>query len=146
MPRFGACDGALAYRLAAPGADHYFLVNDGPATAVRLRVQGLARPRFEDAVSGEVLASGRPIALEAHGGRWRPGGPGGGDVHGGPQVRYGALGGRAEHGEAHADVQAVRGVLGAPRGPPGALPGVQDAAVGPGPGQSAGGRPQGVMG
>lgn len=65
-----ACDGALVYRLAAPGADHYFLINDGPATTVRLRVQGLARPRFEDAVDGETLAPGRPIALEAHGGRW----------------------------------------------------------------------------
>lgn len=65
-----ACEGALAYRLASPEADHFFLVNDGPARTVRLTLQGKARPRFEDAVTGEALPPGRPIALEAHSGRW----------------------------------------------------------------------------
>jgi beta-galactosidase len=64
------CDGALVYRLASPQADHYFVINDGPATTVRLRVDGVAHPRFEDAVSGERLAAGRPITLGAYGGRW----------------------------------------------------------------------------
>lgn len=65
-----ACDGALAYRLASPTADHYFIVNDGPAKNVRLTLLGVPRPRFTDAITGAALPPGRPIALEAHSGRW----------------------------------------------------------------------------
>lgn len=65
-----ACEGALVYRLASPAADHYFLINDGPATSVLLTLSGVPRPTFTDAVTGVRLPAGRPIAIEAHSGRW----------------------------------------------------------------------------
>jgi len=65
-----ACDGAIAYRLAAPAADHYFLINDGPARDVGLDVGEHRYRRAADAVTGEELAPGKPIALAAHDGRW----------------------------------------------------------------------------
>jgi len=65
-----ACYGAIAYRLAAPAADHYFLINDGPATSAMLDTRDLAYRRATDAVSGEELALAQPIALPSHSGRW----------------------------------------------------------------------------
>jgi beta-galactosidase len=66
-----ACDGGvLAYRLAAPAADHYFLINDGPATAARLTLRETAAPRFNDAVTGEALPPGRPVPVDGWSGRW----------------------------------------------------------------------------
>lgn len=64
-----ACVGAICYRLAAPAADHYFLINDGPATTANLATKKKYR-RAGDAVSGEELPIGKPIALEAYSGRW----------------------------------------------------------------------------
>jgi beta-galactosidase len=63
-----ACQGAIVYRIAAPTADHYFLINDGPATAVTLDTKAFRYRSVRDAVSGEKVA-GR-IALPPHGGRW----------------------------------------------------------------------------
>jgi beta-galactosidase len=65
-----ACRGALAYRLAAPEADHFFLINDGPATQATLSTGSLRYARFTDAVTGETLVRARPIAVEANSGRW----------------------------------------------------------------------------
>ncbi|HUT01566.1 MAG TPA: hypothetical protein VM031_03865, partial [Phycisphaerae bacterium] len=65
-----ACEGAIVYRLAAPAADHYFLINDGPAVSARLDTKHLACAALADAVTGEPLALGTPIALPAHSGRW----------------------------------------------------------------------------
>jgi beta-galactosidase len=65
-----ACRGAIAYRLAAPAADHYFLINDGPAAEATLQTRAYRYARAADAVSGETLALGRPIALAAYSGRW----------------------------------------------------------------------------
>ncbi|MFP4058377.1 MAG: beta-galactosidase trimerization domain-containing protein [Candidatus Brocadiia bacterium] len=65
-----ACQGAIAYRLAAPAADHYFLINDGPATAAGLDTRDMAYRSAADAVSGEALDLERPVPLPAHGGRW----------------------------------------------------------------------------
>ena len=65
-----ACDGALAYRLAAPAADHYFLINDGPPTAVFLDTREQAYAACTDAVTGEGLPLGEAIALPAYSGRW----------------------------------------------------------------------------
>lgn len=62
--------GALAYRLAAPRADHYFLINDGPAKQVRLSTPGYQYRLAEDVLSGEKLPLGAPISLEAYSGRW----------------------------------------------------------------------------
>ncbi len=64
------CDGALAYRLAAPGADHYFLINDGPAKKVRLDHGPARYRRIEDAVTGRRIAPGALIALPGQGAKW----------------------------------------------------------------------------
>ncbi len=63
------CDGALVYRLAAPAADHYFFVNDGPAREVRLETD-FDYASASDPVSGDPFALDAPIALESHGARW----------------------------------------------------------------------------
>jgi len=64
------CDGAIAYRLAAPAADHYFLINDGPATSVTLDTRDQSYHAATDAVTQEALEIGAPIELPAHSGRW----------------------------------------------------------------------------
>jgi len=63
------CHGAIAYRLAAPTADHYILINDGPVTTARLETAWNYRAAT-DAVTGEAIDLAAPIALEAHSGRW----------------------------------------------------------------------------
>ena len=65
-----ACADAIVYRLAAPAADHYFLVNDGPARAATLRLDGFRYRRLSDAISGEEFALGAPVPLAAHDARW----------------------------------------------------------------------------
>ena len=64
-----ACD-AIAYRLTAPAADHYFLINDGPARAARLDTKAQRYARMPDAVTGESLDAAAPIPLEPYSGRW----------------------------------------------------------------------------
>lgn len=64
------CRGALVYRLAAPEADHYFLINDGPAKTVRLDSKAYRYRSVTDAVTEEKLKLGGPIKLEAYSGRW----------------------------------------------------------------------------
>jgi beta-galactosidase len=63
------CRGAIAYRLAAPAADHYFLMNDGHAAAAVLETER-EYAAWEDAETGERLVAGAPVALEACGARW----------------------------------------------------------------------------
>ncbi len=63
------CD-TIAYRIASPKADHYFLINDGPATKASLSFKGLKYTTFTDPVTGEKLKSTKQIALAAHSGRW----------------------------------------------------------------------------
>jgi beta-galactosidase len=65
-----ACEGAIVYRLAAPNADHYFLLNDGPATTVRLDTKALRYRNAIDAVTGETLTLGGEIKLATHDARW----------------------------------------------------------------------------
>jgi beta-galactosidase len=65
-----ACRGALAYRLAAPAADHYFLINDSNARAVKLDTGAYHYKSVTDAVTGEKLKLRASIKLEAHSGRW----------------------------------------------------------------------------
>jgi beta-galactosidase len=64
------CEGAYVYRLAAPLADHYFLINDGDAREVRLDTGDYQYASAGDPVSGESLELGAPIALEGFSGRW----------------------------------------------------------------------------
>lgn len=62
------CDGAVVYRLAAPGAVHYFLINDAPGKRVKLEVGEGAREAV-DAVTGEkVNLAG--VELKGWSGRW----------------------------------------------------------------------------
>ena len=65
-----ACEGAIAYRLASPSADHYFLLNDGPAMEASLSFNGLAYGDAHDAVSQEPVSLTAPIFIPAHSGRW----------------------------------------------------------------------------
>lgn len=68
LPRY-RCKDAIVYRLAAPGADHYFFMNDGPARSVRLSTD-FDYASCEDAVSGEKLSIGAKVALDAYSARW----------------------------------------------------------------------------
>lgn len=65
-----ACDGALAYRLAGATADHWFLINDGVARHATLDTRDYRYRAVIDAVTGEELVPGAPIALAGHSGRW----------------------------------------------------------------------------
>jgi beta-galactosidase len=61
---------AIVYRLAAPTADHYFLINDREARTVSFK-SSYADYRFAiDVLTGEKLVLGDPVHLEAHSGRW----------------------------------------------------------------------------
>lgn len=64
------CEGAIVYRLAAPPADHYFFINDGPARSVYLDTGNYRYASAIDAVTGQTLPLGAPVALEAYSGRW----------------------------------------------------------------------------
>jgi len=65
-----ACEGAVVYRLAAPEADHYFMINDGPATTATLDTRKFLYRSVLDAVTQEALVLGAPIDLAAYDGRW----------------------------------------------------------------------------
>ncbi len=65
-----SCDRALVYRLAAPAADHYFLMNDGPQRTVSLDTQEFKYTSCEDVIEGKPLTPGSPILIEAYSGRW----------------------------------------------------------------------------
>lgn len=64
------CKGAIVYRLASPDADHYFLVNDGPASTVSLETGAFRYGNVVDAVTGARIGSLKKIVLEPHSGRW----------------------------------------------------------------------------
>jgi beta-galactosidase len=63
-----ACDGAIVYRLASSTADHYFLVNDGPAREVVLDTKAYRYAARIDVVTAEAI-DGR-IVLPANDARW----------------------------------------------------------------------------
>jgi beta-galactosidase len=65
-----ACPGGVVYRLAAPAADHYFFINDGPAARVKLDTKKFSYASASDPVTGEKVALGAPVELEAYSGRW----------------------------------------------------------------------------
>lgn len=62
------CD-AIAYRLSAPAADHYFLVNEQPPRSAVLQTD-FAYRAAEDVLTGEPIDLSSPIALEGFSGRW----------------------------------------------------------------------------
>ena len=66
-----ACKGGIAYRLASPTADHYFLINDEPVVRrLRLDVRGRRYRRWEDPVEGKAVSSIASIAVPPDGARW----------------------------------------------------------------------------
>ncbi len=65
-----ACEGAVVYRTSAPGADHYYFINDGEERAVSLSTPAYRYLEASDPVTGEILPLGSPIRLEAYSGRW----------------------------------------------------------------------------
>lgn len=64
-----SCSEAIVYRLAAPEADHYFLINDGPATKATLKCRA-KYTGMTDAITGEKLNPDASIDIEAFSGRW----------------------------------------------------------------------------
>ncbi|MCS7004539.1 MAG: beta-galactosidase trimerization domain-containing protein [Cytophagales bacterium] len=64
------CEGAIVYRLASPKVDYYFFINDGESKDVKLQTPAYSYKIAIDAISGEKIAIGEPIRLEAHSARW----------------------------------------------------------------------------
>jgi len=64
-----ACE-VLTYRLAAPRADHYFLINEGAAQHVSLQTPGYGYARFEDVLDERKAMDPSAIELSPHSGRW----------------------------------------------------------------------------
>ena len=64
------CRDGIVYRLAAPEADHYFLINDGPASTFCLETPGYEYAATGDPVTGEALEPGAPIAVDGYSARW----------------------------------------------------------------------------
>lgn len=63
------CEQTMVFRLAAPDADHYFYVNEGPAVDARLETSFVYRGAH-DAVTGEQLALDEGVAVPGYGARW----------------------------------------------------------------------------
>jgi beta-galactosidase len=64
------CQGAIAYRLAGPAADHYILINASEPGDARLDPWAFTYTGAEDAVTGEALDLTRPIPVDGWSGRW----------------------------------------------------------------------------
>jgi beta-galactosidase len=65
-----SCTGALAYRLASPQADHYFLINDGPATKAVLDIGRFEYAEALDVIEEDTVDASQPIAIDAYSARW----------------------------------------------------------------------------
>jgi beta-galactosidase len=65
-----SCDEAIVYRRAAPQADHFFFINEGPPTVARLVTDAAGMYRqVSDAMTGEPVDLKR-ISVDAHNARW----------------------------------------------------------------------------
>ena len=62
--------GTVCYRLPSSGADHWFLINDGPRRSVAFTPGPHRSAAWMDAVTGEDLPLGRDVEVEGWGGRW----------------------------------------------------------------------------
>lgn len=58
------------YRMAAPEADHYFVINSGDPSASKLTRVPFAYSEAVDAITGEAVDLAEPIAVGADDGRW----------------------------------------------------------------------------
>ncbi|MFH5885414.1 beta-galactosidase trimerization domain-containing protein [Halalkalibaculum sp. DA3122] len=62
---------AIAYRIAAPEADHYFLLNDSNQDKmVNLDIRDYEYSRVTSPVTGETHELGKSVMVESHSGRW----------------------------------------------------------------------------
>lgn len=61
---------AYAFRIAAPNADHYFLINDNEAQSVELSFNFYKYTSAIDAITGEAVELGKAIEIPAYNGRW----------------------------------------------------------------------------
>lgn len=64
------CEDALAYRLASPVADHYFILSDGKAANAKLTFKNFRYKSANDAVTGEPIDLSKTVAIQANNGRW----------------------------------------------------------------------------
>ncbi|MFW5841388.1 MAG: beta-galactosidase trimerization domain-containing protein, partial [Planctomycetota bacterium] len=68
---FYRCEGQpVAYRLACDGADHYFLVNEGPAAEARFTRLPYDYTRVTDVLTGQAVDIHTPIEVADDDGRW----------------------------------------------------------------------------
>ncbi len=58
------CDAPMAFRLSAPKADHYFLLNDGPARPALLRVFDRCYSAGEDVLERRLIDTDGTIAVD----------------------------------------------------------------------------------
>jgi beta-galactosidase len=65
-----ACAEIPVYRLAAPAADHFVLINDGSARTVCLDPRTLRYRRVADALTGEEINLRDALPIAAHDARW----------------------------------------------------------------------------
>ncbi|MFP4511042.1 MAG: beta-galactosidase trimerization domain-containing protein [Spirochaetaceae bacterium] len=65
-----SCNDTIVYRIAAPEADHYFLMNDAPARSVSLETPGYSYVGYEDPVTETAIENLSAISLPAYGARW----------------------------------------------------------------------------
>jgi beta-galactosidase len=61
---------AIVYRLSAPKADHYFLINDSETRGVHLHTPGYSYTEWEDAITLAKINPDEAITLPSHSGRW----------------------------------------------------------------------------
>ncbi|MFP4355714.1 MAG: beta-galactosidase trimerization domain-containing protein [Phycisphaerae bacterium] len=64
------CREVQVYRLAGAEADHYYLINSGPAVEAQLDTGEMKYAACVDAITGRELSIGDPIDVPAHSGRW----------------------------------------------------------------------------
>jgi beta-galactosidase len=62
-PRW-SCDAPMAFRLSAPSADHYFLLNDGPDRTALLRVFDRQYASGEDVLERTPIDTSGTLAIE----------------------------------------------------------------------------------
>lgn len=65
------CDDLIVYRQVAPGADHYFLINDtGREVTAKLEIREGAAGAAEEVMTGEPVADLSAIAVPPEDGKW----------------------------------------------------------------------------
>jgi beta-galactosidase len=64
-------EGAIVYRLSAPEADHYFLLNSGEDKYVGLQPhENINYSKAINAITGKEIKLNEKIFLESHSGKW----------------------------------------------------------------------------